>query len=478
VVTVNGVPTTLTGGYTYRAPMTISSILPDVGLTEGGTTLTITGHNFLPYGLSAQPTLNDYVASGKVAHYDGVYNDKTSHNDSLNGWKDLTSNNLHATIPTPVSGAWGSRGLHLDGNRSSTPFVNSPTLNLASYSQQVRFKVDQMPASRYILSARWNGCGYTIELYGDGSFVQGSHNSSYMRTDANLIEGGREYVVIATYDWSTWERRLYLDGVLVKNDILAPSCSDLTGEINADLYIGGYAADPLVGTIYEEIIYDHALSAAEVLQNSRVSAARNMTVTLGSGSSAVECLNISIVSNDSLTCVTPAHAAGEVDVAVALGSETASISDGYEYEEKDINLTLTDNSVNLAGTIGDLWTDSLGANVKTNNPNGYNLQISASQPDLECASGLITHTLQALAAPFNAPIAMPDNRYGFNTGANQPTTWAGVTTGNPEIDSSNSATDPAQGRDTTIWFGTKVNLAQPACGNYTTSITFTALYNS
>jgi hypothetical protein len=209
-----------------------------------------------------------------------------------------------------------------------------------------------------------------------------------------------------------------------------------------------------------------------------VSAARNMTVTLGNGSSAVECLNISIVDNNTLTCVTSAHAAGVVDVTVVLGGETASVSGGYEYEEKTIDLTLTGSSVNLIGSIGDLWTDNLGANVKTNNPDGYGLWISASQPDLKCVSGPNTYTLLSLAAPFTAPITMPDNYYGFNIGTNQPTTWAGVSSTNQKIDSFNTATDPSQGRDTTIWFGTKVNLAQPACGNYTTSITFTALYNS
>jgi hypothetical protein len=255
------------------------------------------------------------------------------------------------------------------------------------------------------------------------------------------------------------------------------SCSS-TGENGVNLYLGGYSSDALVGTIYEEIIYNRMLTAEEVAQNSQVSASRNMTVTLGSGSSAVECLNISIVDNNTLTCVTSAHAAGVVDVTVVLGGETASLANSYEYEVKRIDLALTSgNIVNLTGAIGDLWTGSLVANAETNNPSGYGLWISASQPDLKCVSGPNTYTLPSLTAPFTAPITRPDNRYGFNTGANQPTTWAGVTSSDQKIDNSNSATNPSLGRDTKIWFGTKVNLAQPACGNYTTAVTLTAIVN-
>jgi hypothetical protein len=297
-----------------------------------------------------------------------------------------------------------------------------------------------------------------------------------MQTDINLIVSGREYVAIATYDWSTWERRLYLDGVLVKNDITAPSCTGLSGENNAELFIGGYSSDALVGTIYEEIIYNRMLTAEEVAQNSSVSASRNMTVTLGSGSSAAECLNVSIVSNDTLTCVTPAHAAGVVDVTVVSGGETASLANSYEYEVKRIDLTLTSgNIVNLTGTIGDLWTGSLVANVETNNPSGYSLRISASQPNLKCTSGSNTYTLSTLVAPFTTPVAMADNRWGFNTGTTQPTIWAGIASNDQEIDNSTTATDPLLGHNTTIWFGARVNMAQPACGNYATTVMVTAV---
>lgn len=58
-VRINGVTQTLTDGYRYRAPMSITSLTPNNGSILGGTQVALNGHNFLPDGVSATEALSD-----------------------------------------------------------------------------------------------------------------------------------------------------------------------------------------------------------------------------------------------------------------------------------------------------------------------------------------------------------------------------------------------------------------------------------
>jgi hypothetical protein len=69
VVTLDGTTDTITKGYTYRAPIIATGILPSSGSTTGGTEITINGRGFKP-----EPT---YASKGLVLRYDGIDNDGT-----------------------------------------------------------------------------------------------------------------------------------------------------------------------------------------------------------------------------------------------------------------------------------------------------------------------------------------------------------------------------------------------------------------
>jgi hypothetical protein len=56
-VIVNGATVTLIDAYTYRMPLTVYTVDPPLGSIQGGTTLTITGHNFIWLEDTTPPTL-------------------------------------------------------------------------------------------------------------------------------------------------------------------------------------------------------------------------------------------------------------------------------------------------------------------------------------------------------------------------------------------------------------------------------------
>jgi len=54
-----------------------------------------------------------------------------------------------------------------------------------------------------------------------------------------------------------------------------------------------------------------------------------LTVTFG----GLECTNVAIISNTELTCVTPAHVAGLVDVVVAVNGKSVTLRSAFEYRD-------------------------------------------------------------------------------------------------------------------------------------------------
>jgi hypothetical protein len=78
---------------------------------------------------------------------------------------------------------------------------------------------------------------------------------------------------------------------------------------------------------------------------------------------------------------------------------------------------------------------------------------------------------------------MTDNHWGWSRDdASTPTTtpnaltWAGLSSSATEIKAIYVATDPFDGEDTRIWFGTQVDFTLPAC-KYVGEITITATTN-
>jgi hypothetical protein len=137
-----------------------------------------------------------------------------------------------------------------------------------------------------------------------------------------------------------------------------------------------------------------------------------------------------------------------------------------------LTLSIEGAPVNLSGAPGALQADYLTVNVKTTNAAGYRLDIEAAEPRLKCASS------DDYFNPLAGSGSMTDDRWGYavdnGTVPSEPALWTGMTNSATTIKTFGMATDPADGDDTTLWFGAQASLTLPACV-YSGEITITAV---
>jgi hypothetical protein len=196
----------------------------------------------------------------------------------------------------------------------------------------------------------------------------------------------------------------------------------------------------------------------------------NGGTTIRFGTAVASC---SFVSTTQMNCTVPAGSAGGATaVSVTTAGGTTSLSGGYTYIVS-LSLALNKSELEMSGVPGDLIADYLIANVKTDNPKGYNLSIESTRSDLICTGDSSSYKITALPSTAGA---MQDNKWGYSVsaGASPPSSWAGVTTTTATIDSSTSPTDLTMGRDTKVWFGLRVDFSLPVC-SYDGEVTFTAV---
>jgi hypothetical protein len=177
-------------------------------------------------------------------------------------------------------------------------------------------------------------------------------------------------------------------------------------------------------------------------------------VTVKFGTVTASC---TVDSLTKITCVAPAQAAGSVNITVATDYGSAAAA-GYGYEEPFVSLSLDKAAVGLSGSPGGLLADYLTAQVATNLPKGYHLDIQADEPRLKCEKS--EDYILPLAG---AGVAMADNHWGYGTGATLPSVWTGVTLAPVAVRTTTAPNATGSVDEVALWFGTRVNTALPAC---------------
>jgi hypothetical protein len=142
-----------------------------------------------------------------------------------------------------------------------------------------------------------------------------------------------------------------------------------------------------------------------------------------------------------------------------------------------ITLSVNRTAINLSGVPGVLLADHLTANVITSNTDGYLLSIEAAEPRLKCV------TSNDYIEPLAGAGAMADNHWGWArddgltpTATPNSLLWTGVASLPATIKNFAAATDPTDGDDTRIWFGTQVDWTMPPC-SYAGAIVITVVAN-
>jgi hypothetical protein len=215
-------------------------------------------------------------------------------------------------------------------------------------------------------------------------------------------------------------------------------------------------------------------------------------VTIGGNTCASPSINS---AGTQITCTIPAGTIGAKDVVVKIGSYGSATKTGAYTYASFITITLSASTVNLnitPTTAGTAAPSSHTTSVKTDNPTGYNLTISTNLPNTNTNALDLKHTAQsqyitgtANACTWNSTsktltetsVALSVNTWGFTLlSANTSTQkFCQVPSSSSPliIKSTTASNQTANGDQTTVYYGAKVNLTKPA-GVYKTTVVYTA----
>ncbi|MDR2063914.1 MAG: LamG domain-containing protein [Candidatus Nomurabacteria bacterium] len=471
VVTVDGVDTTSSDrdNYTYVAPMAIASVTPNSGLITGGTEITISGPFAVPSG---------YVPSGLVVHYDGIDNTSSGHSSTTTTWKNLVSSSYDGTLTGTFSSdfGWGANHLQFKGSNVSRFVDTGSAHNIDKPTVEVVMSGSASGGTQ-MLAGNVESSGYGLALSSTGQPHFMSYiGSNYAYVYSNAITSGQVTSISGSFDGSTL--RLITTGAKTQT-VTAGSIKASSYAFTLGVNRGVSNIEPFVdGQIYAFRLYNRALTDAEVIANQMLDYMRfggvpPVTVTLDYGGTPAACNNVKLIDENTIKCTTTAHAAGPVNVQVANSAMSATLPAAFTYYEEPFISLSVDSNLDISATPGILAADHVTANVKTNNPSGYDLSISASSVDLVCESD---SSKKILALP-SAAGPMSNNRWGYAVDGGSltvPSSWKGVTNSLVPIAGSSTPTDPDTGVDTTVWVGTRVDYSLPVC-SYIGNVTFTAV---
>jgi hypothetical protein len=204
-------------------------------------------------------------------------------------------------------------------------------------------------------------------------------------------------------------------------------------------------------------------------------------VTLG----GTPCTNTVLVNPTTITCNTPPHTAGAVDVTVD-NSQIATLSLGYTYEDIYISVTPDNQNLQIGGNkIIPTLTGSFAFSpntlaIKTNNPTGFTLSISTNS-----ASNALNHvsllstSIAATSGTWTTKSTLANNTWGFtltSSPSDNQNVWTAVPSASSplQIKSTNGPNETILGDQTTINFGAKVDLTKPS-GKYQTVVVYTVV---
>jgi alpha-tubulin suppressor-like RCC1 family protein len=531
VVIVNGQKVTIPNGYTYRP--SVASIDPNQGPVSGGTgfgashnpngTITIDGDGFIAYPLGIDPA---YVNANKVSYtnpqFSGYTNtaayggtvtytcsifssrypwrvfDKTTNNGNSYNWQADAANNatctLTLTLPAgqyvnlssittyngynnPVKGveffAGGTGGLSLTG------YYTIPT---TQYNQQSAPSiVPDIWTNSLTIRATSNGSYVSLqEIIYSGQAVDLSplNLSSYPTYfNINNLTAPASAVKVGGNNCQSFT-------VVSYTEITCVPPAGSAGTTDVSVTVNGITSTYAIDATDDDYTYVAPPSITSITpDHGPVTGGTDVTIAgtnfLLTGSTAVTfdgvpATNVVVVNDHTITATTPAHIAGLVDVAISGLTGTATLTDGYEYDEiyvalsSDKSTAIMSPSSSIGG--GEAF-DSVDLMTSTNNPSGYKLSISTAQPALVCTSGPTIGPL-----PSTGNLAVGKWGYGVGTVSIAPSVWNGATTAPVQFDTFGSAVELPAHRDTYMWTGVKIDATTPAC-EYSTTVTITAQAN-
>jgi len=475
----------LEGGYTYRAPMVLSSISPYYGSTAGGQSVTINGTNLLPADFSDDYELVEYVQ-----------------------FTDVSTNNGNSQSTQFVD----SGVSYLAGDTSIKMEIDAAYTRVAGYEQITGLRATGSNVWRLFVSISGTGTtGNTGNLYsnaGDVGTAQG------VPLGAPVLNKRETFGV--RYDRNTRVIQGFRNGGEISTTKTTPPPSGNVGP----LYIG--AVKDTSGATYSSNyrVYGFKVEkddvvVANLLPIKNVDSGEcgfwdtiTRTAKWNSGFAPLTCgspvgsfislMEVTVdgnpcavtdASETAITCTLPAGTIGAKDVVVSDGSETITKVGGFTYTDIALSISTNDGVDDSGAPVvkfdvspsSSVDSDYMTVLVSSNNPTGYNLSMVADGSDLICTD-YPSNKFTSIAA--NGSLS--DGEWGWNIAdgavpATAPSTWRPLPTSSSSlaeqtIASSLLATN-VSGDPYFVWFGAKASWTQkPGC-KYRQAVVYTATTN-
>jgi hypothetical protein len=348
---------TLSGGFTYIGPPTVSAILPTGGTPAGGTPVTITGTGFVDgatvtfggtAGTSVAFVSSTTITATTPAHVAGAVDVVVTNPDTQYGT--LTSGFMYAAPPTvtdiaPVSGpSAGSTSVTITG----TGFVDGATV---TFGGAAGTSVAFVSSTTITATTPAHAAGAVDVVVTNPDTQYGTLTSGFMYTapptvtdiapDGGTPAGGTLVTITGTG---------FVDGATVTFGGTAGTgvafVSSTTITATTPAHAAG-AVDVVVtnpdtqsGTLANGFQYTDGPVVTSILPVSGTPAGGTLVTITGTGFidgatvtfGGAAGTGVAFVSSTTITATTPAHVAGAVDVVVTNpDTQTGTLTNGYTY---------------------------------------------------------------------------------------------------------------------------------------------------
>jgi hypothetical protein len=370
-VTVNGQSGSLTNGFIYTVPPTVSSVSPNSGSTAGGTAVTITGTNFaagatVTFGGTAATNVVVVNSTSITATTPAGSAAAVTVTVTVSGQSgSLTSGFTYVVIPT-VSSVTPNSGSTAGGTAATITGTNFATGATVTFGGTAATNVVVVNSTSITATTPAYAAGavtVTVTVNGQGGSLTNGFTYvvpptvSSVSPNSGSTAGGTAVTITGT-NFATGATVTFggtaATNVVVVNStsITATTPAGSAGAVTVTVTLSGQSGSLTSGFTYVVIptVSNVSPNGGSTAGGTAVTItgtnfAAGATVTFG-GTAAT---NVVVVNSTSLTATTPAQAAGAVTVTVTVNGQSGSLTNGFIYTVPPTVSSVSPNSGSTAG---------------------------------------------------------------------------------------------------------------------------------
>ncbi len=370
-VTVSGQSGSLTNGFTYVAPPTVSSVSPISGTTAGGTAVTITGTNF---AAGATVTFGGTAATNVVVVNSTTITATTPAGTAgavtvtvtVSGLSGSRINGFTYVVPPTVSSVSPISGTTAGGTAvtiTGTNFATGATVKFGTTAATSVVVVDSGTITATTPTHAAGAVTVTVTVSGQsGSLTNGftyvaPPTVSSVSQNTGPVAGGTAVTITGT-NFATGATVTFggtaATNVVVVNSttITATTPAGTAGAVTVTVTVGGLSGSRINGFTY--VVPPTVSSVSPISGTTAGGTAVTITgmnfatgATVKFGTTAAT--SVVVVDSGTITATTPTHAAGAVTVTVTVSGQSGSLTNGFTYVVPPTVSSVSPNSGTTAG---------------------------------------------------------------------------------------------------------------------------------